>query len=151
MKKLIILIVICSMYFSCESLSQKDAPEKEYLKGGISYKTEGWVDNNTFRVVSIGFPKQNVTNKMKRQYYAKEAAILSAQKTILEKFKGARVQGKASSTGGEIDEVIIQKEFGGIINGGSVTEEKYDEQDNCQVTYEVSSLDLKKRVMFGVQ
>ena len=151
MKKIVVVLVVCLTYFSCESLSQKNAPEKEYIKGGVTYRTEGWVDTNTFRVVAIGFPKQNVTNKMKRQYYAKEAAILSAQKTILEKFKGARVQGKASSTGGEIDEVIIQKEFGGIINGGSVVEEKYDEQDNCQVTYEVSSLDLKKRVVFGVQ
>ena len=147
-------IVFCILFLSsCSMLGIKEDPnyDRDYIKGGKLYKTEGWVDDNTFRVTAMGFPKKGVTNKMRRRYYSREGAVLTAQKMIIEKFKGARIKGGSASQGGETSTVVIRKEFGGIVSGGIVVHEKYDESDNCQVVYEVTSPGLKKRVMFGIQ
>lgn len=118
---------------------------------GESYITEGWVDDHTFRVTATGAPKQGLTNKIQRRGTAKEAAIMAAQKTIIEKFKGARIEGAAGAVDYASTGVAIMKEFGGLVKGGSVKKETYDDDDNCEIVYEVMSRNLKKQVQFGVQ
>ena len=121
----------------------------EYISGGVAISTEGWSNDNTYFVTAVGFPRRDSTESIKRRYSSKEAAIMSAQKTIIEKFKGTRLKSSATAKNGELVESVIQKELGGVIAGGSITSEKYDERDNCQIIYEVSAPDLKRRVMFG--
>lgn len=114
--------------------------------------TEGWIDDNTFRTTAMGVPKATETNKTKRKIQSKEAAILMAQKTVLEKFKGARLQGASGAADGELTGIAIAKEFGGMVKGGSVIKVSWNKQDqSCEVVYEVKARNLKKRVMFGVQ
>ena len=118
---------------------------------GESFITEGWVDDNTFRVTSTGAPKAGLTNKIQRRGTAKEAAIMMAQKTIIEKFKGARIEGAAGAVDYASTGVAVMKEFGGLVKGGSVKKETYDDDDNCEVVYEVMARGLKKQVQGGVQ
>ncbi len=116
-----------------------------------SHRTEGWIDDHTFRTTAMGVAKAGETNKTKRKIQAKEAAILMAQKTILEKFKGARLQGASGAADGELTGIAIAKEFGGMVKGGSVIKVSYNETQDCEVVYEVASRNLKKKVIFGVQ
>ena len=75
-----------------------------------------------------------------------------AQKTILEKFKGARIQGASGAADGELTGIAIAKEFGGMVKGGSVIQVTYDkETQDCEIVYEVKGRNLKKQVMFGVK
>lgn len=118
---------------------------------GKSYRTEGWIDPHTFRTTAMGVPKSGEQNTTKRKIQAKEAAILMAQKTILEKFKGARLKGASGAADGELTGIAIAKEFGGMVKGGSVVKVTYNDSQEAEVVYEVRAKNLKKKVMFGVE
>lgn len=117
---------------------------------GQSFITEGWVNDDTFRVTSTGAPKPGLTNKIQRRGTAKEAAIIMAQKTMIEKFKGARLEGAAGAADYASTGIAVMKEFSGTVKGGSVIRETYDDDDNCEVVYELISRGLKKKVIGGV-
>lgn len=116
---------------------------------GESFITEGWVDDNTFRITSTGASKPGLTNKIQRRGTAKSAAIIMAQASILEKFKGARLEGAAGAADYASTGVAVMKEFSGMVRGGSVIKETYDEDDNCEVIYQVQAKGLKKKVTGG--
>ena len=118
---------------------------------GDSFVTEGWVDDNTFRVTATGAPKPGLTNRIQRRGTAKESAIMMAQKTVIEKFKGARLEGAAGSADYASTGIAVMKEFGGLVKGGSVKKETYDDDDNCEVVYEIIARGLKKQVQGGVE
>lgn len=113
---------------------------------GKSYITEGWVDDNTFRIVTMGVPKKTLTNQIARRESAKEAAILNAQKNILAKFKGAKVGAASGMQDFEMTGVAVSQEVEGVIKGGSVRKVTYDADDNCEIIYEVKARGLKKKV-----
>lgn len=118
----------------------------------MTVRTEGWIDDHTFRTSAMGVAKSTERNKTKRKIQSKEAAILMAQKTVLEKFKGARIQGASGAADGELTGIAIAKEFGGMVKGGSVLKVTWDrETQDCEIVYEVKARNLKKQVMFGVK
>ena len=71
---------------------------------------------------------------------------MMAQKTVIEKFKGARLEGAAGAADYASTGIAVMKEFGGLVKGGSVIKETYDEDDNCEVIYEIIARGLKKKV-----
>ena len=113
---------------------------------GETFKSEQWVDENTYRLAAAGAPKSDETNRIKRQQSAKRAAILSAQYLVLEKFKGSSIEGAAGMSNFESSGIAIAQEVSGIVKGGSVVQETYDEEDNCEIIYEVKAKGLKKKV-----
>ncbi len=122
---------------------------KSQIKNGETFKTEGWVDNNTFRVKSVGVPAEGLTNKYQRRGTAKEAALIMAQKRIIEKFVGARLEGASGASNMASTGVAVSKEFGGFVKGGSIVKETYDEDANCEIVYQVEKKGLKKQVDGG--
>ena len=116
---------------------------------GQSFKTEGWVDENTFRVTATGVPKPGLTNKIQRRGTAKEAALIMAQKRIVEKFVGARLEGAAGAADYASTGIAVAKEFGGMVKGGSIIRSTYDKDDNCEIVYQIENRGLKKRVVGG--
>lgn len=145
-KKLLVLLMITSfaaVAISCGGTS------KSQIKGGETFVTEGWVDDNTFRVKAVGVPKKGLTNKYQRRGTAKEAALIMAQKRIIEKFVGARLEGASGASDYESTGVAVAKEFGGVVKGGSIVKETYDEDQNCEVVYQVERKGLKKTVQGG--
>ncbi len=116
---------------------------------GESFRTEGWVDKNTFRVTATGVPKEGLTNKIQRRGTAKEAALLMGQKRIIEKFVGARVEGAAGAADYASTGVAVAKEFRADVRGGTIVKETYDDDDNCELVYQVEKKGLKKEVMGG--
>lgn len=116
---------------------------------GESFASEGWIDNNTFRVVATSAPKPNLTNKIQRRGTAKESAIIMAEKRIIEKFVGARLEGASGSADYASTGVAVSKEFSGVVKGGTIMKETYDDDDNCEIIYQVEKKNLKKEVMGG--
>ncbi|MCL1911901.1 MAG: hypothetical protein FWG13_06825 [Leptospirales bacterium] len=116
------------------------------LVDGKSYKSEGWIDDDTYRTAAIGVPKKGLTSQLQRKATAKEAAKMAAQFAILEKFKGAKVEGAAGMQDFELTGIAVAKEVEGIVKGGSVVSEKYNDDDECEIIYEVRAKGLKKKV-----
>ena len=113
---------------------------------GQTYKTEGWVNDDTYRISAAGVAKQSLKNKVARRESARRAAILNAQYQVLEKFKGSRIEGAAGMADFEMTGIAIAQEIQGTVKGGSVTSVTYDEEDNAEIIYEVKAKGLKKKV-----
>jgi hypothetical protein len=113
---------------------------------GQSYKTEGWVNDNTYRIAAAGVAKQTLKNKIARRESAKRAAMLNAQYQVLEKFKGSKIEGAAGMSDFEMTGIAIAQEIQGVVKGGSVVSVTYDEEDNAEIIYEVKAKGLKKKV-----
>ena len=113
---------------------------------GQSYTSEGWLDDNTYRTTGVGVPKKGYTNKVQRRQTAKRAAIIAAQYAVLEKFTGSKVEGAAGMQDFELTGIAVAQEVQGVIRGGSVVKETFDDEDNCEVIYQVQAKGLKKRV-----
>ena len=113
---------------------------------GETFKNEKWVDDNTYQLAAAGVPNSKLTNKIQRQESAKRAAILNAQYQILEKFKGSSIEGAAGMSDFESTGIAIAQEVSGYVKGGSVVKATYDEEQNCEIIYEVKAKGLKKKV-----
>jgi len=113
---------------------------------GDSYTTEGWVDDNTYRIAAVGVAKRELKNTVQRRESAKRAAMLNAQYQVLEKFKGSNIEGAAGMSDFEMTGIAIAQEVSGVVKGGSVVKTTYDDEDNCEIIYEVKAKGLKKKV-----
>jgi len=113
---------------------------------GKTYKTEGWIDEDTYRIAAAGVPNSKLSNRVQRQESAKRAAILNAQYQVLEKFKGSTIEGASGMSDFESTGIAIAQEVGGVVKGGSVVSATYDDEENCEIIYEVKAKGLKKKV-----
>ncbi len=113
---------------------------------GETFKNENWVDENTYQLAASGVANTKLTNKVARRESSKRAAILNAQYQVLEKFKGSKIEGAAGMSNFENTGIAIAQEIQGSVKGGSVTKATYDEEDNCEIIYEVKAKGLKKKV-----
>ena len=113
---------------------------------GETFKNESWVDDNTYRLAAAGVANSKLKNKVQRRETAKRAAILNAQYQVLEKFKGSKIEGAAGMSDFESTGIAIAQEIQGVVKGGSVMSATYDEEDNCEIIYEVKAKGLKKKV-----
>ena len=145
MKKLFAIALILSMglVFNFSSCGGKKLGGQVE---GDKFTTENWVDENTYRIAASGAPKATLKNKIQRRESAKRAATMNAKYQVLEKFKGSKVEGAAGTSDFENTGMAIAEEVEGFINGGSVISATYDEDDNCEVIYEVKAKGLKKKV-----
>ena len=147
MKKLFLIGLTISMgivftFTSCGGGGNKLGGTVE----GEKFKTEQWVDENTYRIAAAGVSNSKLSNKIQRRESAKRAAILNAQYQVLEKFKGSSIEGAAGMSDFESTGIAIAQEVSGIVKGGSVVSATYDEEDNCEIIYEVKAKGLKKKV-----
>jgi len=110
-----------------------------------TYKSEEWIDNHTFQVKSIGSPRSGEKNLVKRKVQSKNAAKLAAQNRIVELLLGSEVSSTSTSTDGESGELLIRSELEGMIKGGSIVSESFDEQQNCEMVFRIHGRNLKKK------
>ena len=114
---------------------------------GDSFVTEGWIGDDIFRVTSTGVPKEGLTNEVQKKGTAQEAALIMAQKRIIEKFVGARLEGAAGAADYASTGIAVSKEFGGLVKGGTIVKTTYDQDCNAEIVYQIESKGLRKRVM----
>lgn len=144
MKKLVVLSLLLTvgLAFSLTSCAGKIGGTVK----GDSFTTEGWLDDNTYRLAAVGVPNSKLKNKVQRRASAKRAAILNAQYQVLEKFKGSKIEGAAGMSDFESTGIAIAQEVSGVVKGGSVRKVTFDEDDNAEIIYEVKAKGLKKKV-----
>jgi hypothetical protein len=145
-KKYLVLIAavsIAAFVSSCGGTTDK-------IVKGKTFKTEGWVNDDTFRVTALGAPAVDAKGMVKRKTQAREAALIMAQKRVIEKMVGAEIKGASAVKDGESAGVVVTKEFSGMVKGGTIVEETFDEEDNCEVVYELYSKGLKKKAQLEI-
>lgn len=128
---------------ACHSLSQQTSP----VVNENNYKKEGWIDEHSFRVMVMGAPRRGEKNIRKRKEQAKAAAIIYAQRTIVEKFVYLPLNPGVGYINIEPRKARVIKHFEEIIKLGSIIEISYDENQYCEIVYQVSTPELKKKVM----
>ncbi|WP_157154238.1 hypothetical protein [Brachyspira murdochii] len=138
MRKILIILTILSVLFavSCNST-------------GVSMsRPEGWIDNDTFRVMGMGVPSDDIdaTDKFRRELTSKQAAELDGKNKIVAKIVGSYIESLSSTEKGMIDEYVIQERVAGRIRGASVVETKWDSKQNCTVVMELYSKGLKSQM-----
>ena len=112
---------------SCQSSSNKHLVSRWVDEGPTS---EGWLDENTYRVVEEGVAKPGLTDEEKKKVTACEAALVMAQRRFAERFGNVSFEIKGKS---------ITKSFGGMIRRGKVVEKRYDSKtSSCRIIYDVS-------------
>ena len=116
--------------------------------GVIRNRPEGWINDDTFRVMGMGSPADDIdfTDKFRRQITSKQAAELDGKNKIVAKIVGSYVESLTSSEKGMIDEYVIQERVAGRVRGLSVVESKWDSKQNCTVVMELYSKGLKKKM-----
>lgn len=146
MKKIfssILLVLVAVTFNACGSKSMGGEVE------GESFVTEGWVSPDIFRVTATGVPKEGLKNKVQRRGTAKEAALIMGQKRIIEKFVGARMEGAAGAADYASTGIAVSKEFSGLVKGGTIVKSTYDDDDNCELVYQIEKKGLRKDVEGG--
>lgn len=145
-KKVLLGLLILSLTAPAATLVSCSTGETRSPAQKDVWQSEGWIDGDTYRIMAGGMPKNNAKTEAEKKSSARENALLFARTMILDRFRGVRIE----SCGGVVDydelTSTVQKQFGEIIKNGRVIAEKYDEEYNCYVVYEVKSPGLKKRV-----
>lgn len=142
------IFTVTAMLFTAVALTNctTSPANKSQLTDNVeSYQTEGWLDQNTLQVKGLGAPAPEATGFVKRRTQSKEAALLAAQKRVIEMCVGATIAGASGSDSGESTGIAITKEFEGVMKGGNIIRENYDSSDNCELVYRVESNNFKKQ------
>ena len=150
MKRTLMVLMVLALalpvaFISCAS--SKKAGMGGEIKGE-SFQTEGWIDEDTFRITETGSPGERFKAKdtVIQKKAAKEVALISAQCRIVEKFTGVKIEGAAGMKDFELSGSAAAKEFAGTITGGSIIKTTYDDDNNCEIVYEVKAKGLKRKV-----
>ena len=121
------------------------SPEnRSQLADSTDYVTERWLDDDTFQVRAIGAPNPKAKGLVRRRTQSEEAALLSAQKRVIELLVGASVSGASGSDSGESTGVVLTKELQGVIKGGAIVKKTFDPSDNCEIVYRIHASGLKE-------
>jgi len=135
------IIIIAGFFYSCGN-------KVDTTLQGKSFVTEGWVDDDTFRVSAVGSWPERAKDKnpIVKRTLACEAALVMAQKMVVEKLVGASLEGTSGVVDGEAAGLAVKKKFGGYIRGGSVVKKTITPEYYCEVVYEIKAKNLKQRV-----
>lgn len=125
------------------TLGCSSSPNSSMIDGD-SFQTEGWLDEDTFQVRTLGAPNVGATRYVQRRTQASEAALLSAQKRLIELLVGAEIQGACGSDSGESTGCAIVKEFQGHLKGGVIVKKTFDKDDNCEIVFRTRAKGLRK-------
>ncbi|MBI4976179.1 MAG: hypothetical protein HZC28_01785 [Spirochaetes bacterium] len=113
--------------------------------GGLSAgKSEGWLDNDTFRVMGLGVVPKNVENVMQKKIMSKEAALIDAKEKMVSKIVGSYIESTGATENGELIGKVVKEKAAGSLRGVSIIDTKWDAEYNCEIVAELKSENLKK-------
>ncbi len=132
---LIALFLLSTFVISCSSST------------GVSAKNpEGWIDDNTFRVMGMGIAPSDSKDAYQRKILSKEAALLDAKDKVVSKIVGSYIESVSKSEQGLIVEKTVEERVAGRLRGGSIIQTEWDGSENCMLTYEVASNNLRAQL-----
>jgi uncharacterized membrane-anchored protein len=114
-----------------------------------NFVTDGWVSPDIYRVTAIGVPREGLKSKMQRRRTAHEAAKIMAEKRIIEKFVGARLEEAVGMADYASTGKLVLREFGSLVKDGIIVKSTFDEDDNCEIIYQVERNNLRNKVEIG--
>jgi hypothetical protein len=120
--------------------------EKKFGNCDIKEVKEGWCDEHTFRMHATGVSRKKYTDPEERKKDSRYAAILNAQYQILEKFKGAKIEAATGIMESDKTGIALAAELKKYIKNGTVIAERYDEEQNCEIVFEIKAKHLKKKI-----
>jgi|GEM_PF-5396967 len=105
------------------------------------------VGDNTFRMVSSGRPDSGLKDRKVRRESVEKKAIVNARKAILEHFKRNDLTSyHMSYFPYPAKQMRCRRKMKKIVKTGSVRCAVYDDNDNCEVVYDVKYDGFKKLV-----
>lgn len=143
MKKSTVYLILISLA-AFTILSCKTSDEIGTMEGK-SYRTQGWIDDDTFRISARGAYPEDEDNPIVKEEMAKRAAIINAQYQVLEKFVGSKIEGASDMKNFRTTGINVTQEIAGTIRGGSVYKETYNDF-GCEIIFEVKAKGLRNKV-----
>jgi len=107
------------------------------------WKSEGWVNEDTFRIISTGIPKTGINNPDERKDSAKKHAVLNAQQQITERFRDSRTEACSGVPEFTYSWDTVEPQLKAALKNGKTLAEHYDDEDNCEIVFEVKMKNLK--------
>ncbi len=148
----IIIIMVMMICVSCTGLysarNSKADTNSTWANCESADFTEGWCNENTYRVRVTGTPSVKSRTVKERRLSAEKSAINTARDMILGKFKDMGID--ISHAEVDTDAYVLANEIRKTVKSGKIISEKWDENQNCEIVYEVSGKRLKKKVMNAV-
>ena len=139
----VILLVTSIMItgFNCS----KDGFTRGAIANHGETRKNGWVDKDTIIITAVGLPKSTLSDIQERKDSAFDAAVLNAHYQTIEKFKGAKIEGTTGIVSDEWAEEgrKIRKELVRIIKSGTVRNVQWDNEQACEIDYQVKHKGLK--------
>jgi len=108
---------------------------------------EGWIDENTYRIVEKGMPDKKIKDETDKRKNAKKTALLNAQSHVLEIFKKSKTTADGIPPDFGMPENQIVYDVYTSVRKGSIKSEIYNIDDSCEIIYEVQLKDLKSKVI----
>lgn len=127
-------------------------PETHMCETVPAYYYTGWLDDSTYNQVGTGKPDKNNTSIVAKKSSARKNAIINAKFEIVRYI--FRVELKSVE---EFDRfrpgVIYGEEIMEAVRSGKIFREDYDQDGNCELRYQVTLPDMRKKVykIQGVQ
>lgn len=138
------LVFFC--LFSVLSFSISCSGDKAKLRGEISnFEQEGWLDDNTFQVKAIGEPAKGDRGLRKRRLSAEANAVDVATITAVKQLL-AGTKLKVDEKSFDINKLALSSDFKDAILNGALIRKSFDVEDNCNVTYRMQRMNLKRIV-----
>lgn len=144
-----VMVLVSTILFGVEACTHQENAgvsfESQKDWGGLS----GWTDNDTFLINATGASTKKVADPEKQKEEARRAAILFAQYRIVDTFKGYILEG---ATGIMADEPYFKASLATLkqlAKEGKIVAEKYDDEGNCEILYELKKNGLRKYIQIG--
>lgn len=143
-----VMVLVSSILFGFDACSH---PQSAGLSESSIGQTEGWIDNDTFRVMSAGVFKKTITDMEERKKSSYHAALLNARYIMMEKFKGSFIEGCGGIMAYNPNSPKSLNNLKQVAWDGTLIadSERYDEEGNCSILYEVKKPGLKKYIQYG--
>ncbi len=106
---------------------------------------EGWIDANTYRAIGRGIPTSS-QDPFQRKMLSKEAALLDAKDKMITRLVSSYTSTLSKSEKELVDNETIREYIAAKMRGGIIAETDWDGNENCTVTYEVTSKNLRSQV-----
>ena len=107
---------------------------------------KGWADEDTYRTVSTGMDCKLKLSAANKKECVKKYAINNAIDEITKEFKSWNHRGQGAYSEMTDYSQSASREIIGVIKSGCVIAEKYDENFNCTIVYEIKAKGFKKQV-----
>ncbi len=145
------ILILLLPAFLAAGLVSCSSTGKNNTAGQDVKEVQGWVNEDTYRIIATGSSDTGYRGRSARRKSAKQYAVLDAQRRITEVFMGNEFTLDMNPDYNRA-RIYIEKELGPIFTNGRIVSENYDnETDDCEIVYEVTGAGLKKKVstLFG--